>query len=71
MKVIAIGNYTWSSTRLEEAIEKSPSERVELKILDGDEIRVFPIEYREGNAHESHSPPGRRGSAGADPQSAE
>ncbi len=49
MKVIGIGNYQWSPTRWAEAIEETKlGMPIELKVLDGDEIKLLQLHYFDG-----------------------
>lgn len=49
MKIIGIGNYQWSASRWSKAMEATKSGTpVELKVVDGDEIKSIQIHYFDG-----------------------
>ncbi len=49
MKIIGIGNYQWSASRWSKAMEATKSGTpVELKVVDGDEIKSIQIHYYDG-----------------------
>jgi predicted metalloprotease with PDZ domain len=49
MRIIGVGKFVWSPTRLLQAIEESKNGApVELKIVDGDEIKTIHINYYDG-----------------------
>lgn len=49
MKIIGIGNHVWSPSRLSQAIEEAKSgSPIELKFVDGDEVKSLHIHYYDG-----------------------
>ena len=49
MKIIGIGNHVWSPSQLSQAIEEAKSgSPIELKFVDGDEVKSLHIHYYDG-----------------------
>jgi predicted metalloprotease with PDZ domain len=49
MKIIGIGNHTWSPQRLREALEQAQNgSPIEFKIVEGDEFRTIHLHYFDG-----------------------
>jgi predicted metalloprotease with PDZ domain len=49
MKIIGIGSYVWSPLRLSQAIDEAKGGKpIELKVVDGDEVRSIQLHYHDG-----------------------